>query len=136
MILDSSILVATEQKRFDLSSFLVHETSSETVLISSITASELLHGVHRATRRRAKIRKESVEAVFLSYQVLPFDLPCVRLHSKIWSDLKAVGRMIGLHDLLIAATCLRHDFRLATLNEGEFQRVENLRLANARPYLI
>jgi predicted nucleic acid-binding protein len=38
--------------------------------------------------------------------------------------------------MLIAASCLRFGHRLATLNEKEFNRVEGLQLANARPYIV
>ncbi len=37
--------------------------------------------------------------------------------------------------VLIAATCLRFGHRIATLNEGEFGRIEGLALADARPYI-
>ena len=37
--------------------------------------------------------------------------------------------IVGPHDLLIAATCLHHDFDLATLNNKEFSRIPGLRLA-------
>ncbi len=64
-----------------------------------------------------------------------FDLPCARRHAQLWAELESLGRRIGAHDMLIAATGLRHGLEIATLNEGEFERIEGLKLAKARPYL-
>jgi len=36
------------------------------------------------------------------------------------------GKMIGAHDLIIAATALRYDYAVLTANLSEFERVPNL----------
>ncbi len=72
----------------------------------------------------------------LKIDSLTFDLIYARNHAKLWADLEIEGRRIGAHDLLIAATCLAFGHCLATLNEGEFERVEGLELANARKHLV
>jgi len=38
--------------------------------------------------------------------------------------------------VMIAATCLRFDLNLATLNEAEFARVDGLRILESRKYLL
>jgi len=48
VILDSSVLIAAERKRFDLVGFLSAH-ANDTIFITAITASELLHGCERAT---------------------------------------------------------------------------------------
>ncbi len=134
LILDSSVLIAAERKRFDMEAFIEAEAPMDNLFISSITASELLHGVHRATPERRGKRTAFVEGVLGSTPILPFDLACARRHAGLWAALEATGSRIGAHDLIIAATGLRFGHRLATLKEGEFARVEGLTLANARPY--
>ncbi len=47
-MLDTSILISAERKLFDLEAFLDSEVPGVPLFISAITASELLHGVHRA----------------------------------------------------------------------------------------
>lgn len=47
---------------------------SEEVGIAAITASELLHGVHRATARHRPRREAFVEAVLAAFPPLPFDV--------------------------------------------------------------
>jgi tRNA(fMet)-specific endonuclease VapC len=46
-LIDSSVLIAWERERLDLESHLA-DYAEENFAISAITASELLHGVHRA----------------------------------------------------------------------------------------
>lgn len=135
LILDSSVLIAAERKRFDLDAFIEAEAAMDDLFISAITASELLHGVHRATPERRQARELFVEAVIRETPILPFDLPSARRHAELWAGLAAVGEAIGAHDMMIAATCLRFEHRLATLNEDEFARVKGLKLAKARTYL-
>lgn len=135
LMLDSSVLIAAERERFDMHAFIEGEAPMENLFISSVTASELLHGMHRAEPERRPRREAYVEAVLRVTPTLPFDLPCARRHAEVWAALEAVGNRIGAHDLVIAATCLRFGHKLATLNEGEFARVHGLKLANARPYV-
>jgi tRNA(fMet)-specific endonuclease VapC len=51
-----------------------------------------------------------------------------RVHAELWADLAGRGRVIGAHDLWIAATAVAHGMPLATGNAGEFRRVRGLRL--------
>jgi hypothetical protein len=55
LILDSSILIADERGRFDLTGFLRQFPGSQPV-IAAVTASELLHGVERAVTAGQKAR--------------------------------------------------------------------------------
>lgn len=135
LILDSSVLIAAERGRFDMAAFIQTEVPMEPVFISVVSAAELLHGVHRAVPERRARREAYVEAVLKETPSLPFDLPCARRHAQLWATLEAAGNQIGAHDMMIAASCLRHGLRLATLNEREFDRVAGLKLANARRYL-
>jgi len=52
LMLDSSVLIAAERECFDMDAFIEAEAAMEDLFISSVTASELLHGVHRATPER------------------------------------------------------------------------------------
>ena len=107
----------------------------EPVYIAAVTASELLHGVHRAQKPYHQQRESFVEAILRETPILDFDIFCARSHSKLWADLESAGERMGAHDMLIAATCLTFGHRLATLNEREFERVEGLILADARGFV-
>ncbi len=124
LILDSSLLIANEKEKFDLTGFLA--TRDEPVAIAAISASQLLHGCHRADARWKKKRTEYVEWVLSEFEAVPFALEEARHHARIWADLAREGKMIGSNDLLIAATALSLGYTLGTLNLEEFARVPGL----------
>ncbi len=91
------------------------------------TVSELLHGVHRATEERVRVRREAfVEHLLGSIEALPVTTSVARAHAGIWANLERSGEMIGAHDLWIAATAVTYGMSVATANAGEFERVPGL----------
>lgn len=95
--------------------------------MSAVTASELLHGVHRANSARRRTRRRAfVEAIFAGVPILPIDLDVARIHAQIWADLRTRGAVIGAHDLFIGATALAHGLTVATRNERHFGRIGGL----------
>jgi tRNA(fMet)-specific endonuclease VapC len=128
VILDSSILIAAERKRFDLARFLSTHPN-ELFFITTITASELLHGCARASDAGIRERRTKfVDDVLQDYAVLPFNLPEAREHAQLWADLEIKGTLIGERDLLIAAIAKATGHSLATLNQNEFARIPGLEL--------
>lgn len=128
VVLDTSVLVATERRalRFEA---LLESLGDEPVAISAITASELLHGCHRASNAGTRARCAAfVEALLDALPVLPFGLAEARLHAEIWAELARRGTMIGPHDLLIAASAMARGYLVASLNQREFARVAGLQV--------
>lgn len=135
VILDTSVLVAAERRTVRFAVFL-ESLGEETVGIAAITASELLHGCHRATDAGVRARRAAfVDALLDVIPVLPFGLPEARRHAELWADLAREGTVIGPHDLLIGATALAQGQALATLNQREFSRVAGLRLIPIERFL-
>lgn len=97
--------------------------ANEEVGMAAITASELLHGVHRADHARRATREAFVEAVILAFPLLPFDLRCARAHARLWADLAASGIDVSPHDRLVAATAVATGWRVATANVRHFERI-------------
>jgi tRNA(fMet)-specific endonuclease VapC len=128
VILDSSVLIAWERGKFDLNALLLKSGGGD-VAIASITASELLHGVERAPSEAVRTRRsQTVEGLLEILPTIPFGISEARVHARLWAALASKGRMIGPHDLLVAATCVAHAHALATLNVKEFKRVPGLRI--------
>jgi tRNA(fMet)-specific endonuclease VapC len=98
----------------------------EEVGIAAITASELLHGVHRATPEHRARREAFVEAVLAAFPPLPFGLLAARAHARIWADLAAAGHNVGAHDRLVAATAITVGWRVGTANIRHFDRIAGL----------
>jgi tRNA(fMet)-specific endonuclease VapC len=129
ILIDSSVLIAAERSGADIAAH-VQGREEEDVFLSVVSASELLHGVHRATDGGIKARRLAfVEGVLAAIPVLGIDLATARCHAQLWADLTQQGRMIGIHDAWLAATCLAHGLRLATSNLRDFARVPGLDVA-------
>jgi predicted nucleic acid-binding protein len=132
VVLDTSILVAAERGDLPMPAFL-QTLGQETVAIAAITAAELLFGVERAGSAVTRARRGAfVEGLLAVVPTIPFGLLEARRHAQLWAELARKGRMIGAHDLAIAATALAHDFAIATRNTAEFGRVPGLRLVPVR----
>ena len=130
IVLDSSVLIAAERKRFDVARFLFAH-SEEHFFITSITASELLHGCARAADAAIRERRTRfVEDVLQDYALLPFHLPEAREHARLWAELERQGALIGERDLFIAAIAKTTGHSVATLNRDEFGRVPGLALVD------
>lgn len=128
VLIDSNFLIAAERAGRDLASRL-RGREDEEVFLSVVSASELLHGVHRAATPAIRSKRLAfVETVLASIPILDIDLATARCHAQVWAGLDKGGRMIGPHDAWIAATCLAHGLTLVTGNEQEFRRVPGLRV--------
>jgi tRNA(fMet)-specific endonuclease VapC len=122
-LIDTSVLIDAERGGGALSR--VPEDTER--MISVITMSELLHGVHRAADPVVKARREAIiEASFNEIELVPIDTAIARVHAVIWAGLEAAGETIGTHDLWIAATALSHVLTVATRNARDFERVPGL----------
>ncbi len=98
----------------------------EEVAIAAITASELLHGVHRADVLHRGQREAFVESVLEAFETLPFDLLAARIHARLWAGLASSGTDIGPHDRLVAATAVAVGWRVCTANVRHFDRIVGL----------
>jgi tRNA(fMet)-specific endonuclease VapC len=126
ILIDSSVLIHFERSDTDLRTY-VEGREEEEAFLSVISASELLHGVHRAGDKSIKAKRLAfVEGVLAALPVLVIDLATARSHSQLWADLAQRGKMIGVHDSWLAAACLAHGLRIATSNCREFERVPGL----------
>jgi tRNA(fMet)-specific endonuclease VapC len=126
VLIDSSILIEAERGRLDLEPHVARRSHDDSFL-SVVTASELLHGVHRAASPEQRARRSAyVEGVLERLVVLPVDLPAARAHAQLRAELSAAGTLIGPHDMWLAATCIAHGLVMVTANVREFERVPGL----------
>lgn len=108
---------------------LLHASPDE-VAVPAIVEYELRYGLQRLPQAAAKPRFKALDSFLLPLKVLSFDSRCARQAAHVCSELEAVGTPIGPHDILIAATALRHAATLITRNTREFARVPGLMLEN------
>ncbi len=134
LIVDTSVLIAAERGAVRMEA-LLEAYRAEPVGIAAITASELLHGCHRATTLAVRVRRTAfVEGLLTMLPVLPFGLPEARRHAELWAELARDGSMAGPHDMLVGATALARGDAVATLNQREFRRIAGLVVVDLGPY--
>ena len=99
VLIDASILIEAERGRLDLEPHVTRHGEEEAFL-SVVTASELLHGVHRATQPDVRARRSAfVEGILERFPLLSVDPACARAHAQLWAELRQTGALIGPHDL-------------------------------------
>ena len=127
-LIDSSVLIDFERQQSDLQTR-IKGREEDMFFLSVISASELLHGVHRAIDPHIKARRYAfVEAILERFPILSIDVSIARQHARLWAEMKNQGAVIGLHDSWLAATCLAYGLTLITLNRRDFERVAGLSL--------
>ncbi len=128
-LIDTSIFIEAERGRLDLDSH-IEERIDDEFFMSVITASELLHGVYRATATYRSTRLVTIERWIERFALAEIDLSTAREHARIHAQLRSAGNMIGPHDLWLAATCLTLSLKMVTANAREFAHVPNLVVDN------
>ena len=128
LLIDTNIFIACEKGTLDLDR-MISEHGDDSVFLSVISASELLHGVHRAAEESVRTRRlVFVETLLKGMELLEIDLAVSRIHAELWSALSERGQMIGPHDLWLAASALANDCTLVTRNVREFNRISGLKV--------
>lgn len=123
-LIDTSVLIDVERGTLPLEPLV-----TEGKAISVVSASELLHGVHRADLAARRVKREAVvEQILGAVEQVPIDSEVARVHASVWAGLERSGETIGAHDLWIAATALTHGFELVTSNARDFERIPGLAL--------
>jgi tRNA(fMet)-specific endonuclease VapC len=127
-LIDSSILIAAERGALDLDKFAAR-FAAEDVAISTVTAAELLHGVHRAGTAAQRHRRQAfVEGLLAQLPVIAFDLTVARVHASLWADLARRGATVGERDLMIGATAVARDYAIATRDARSFAKIPGLKV--------
>ncbi|HEX5983084.1 MAG TPA: type II toxin-antitoxin system VapC family toxin [Solirubrobacterales bacterium] len=123
VLIDTSVLIHAERRGQSLDEAIGDQDRA----VSVITASELLHGVHRARTSAIRARRAAfVEHLLSAMEPLPITTAVARAHAEIWAELENDGSSIGAHDLWIAATALNQGMPVATANTRDFSRIPGL----------
>jgi tRNA(fMet)-specific endonuclease VapC len=125
-LIDSSVLIAAERGQLNFDAIAVEED----VAISAVTASELLHGVHRARTPAQRNRRQAfVEGLMAQLPVIAFDLIVARIHASLWAELARRGVAVGERDLMIGATAITQGYAIATRDARSFPKIPGLKVS-------
>lgn len=127
IILDADVVIRGEKGTFNLKEW-VASRPEDRFALAAITVAELWHGVERATGAHKLARRRYLTAITESLPILPYTEQTAYEHARVWAALEAAGKMIGAHDLIVAATALERHDSIATFNVRHFGSVPGLNL--------
>ena len=123
IIIDTSILISAEKQQIDFEKW----SNYESAYISSVTITELLMGVHRATSSKLRIKRSAfVEHIIGSIASIAFGEEEARVYAQILDDLYKNKITIGTHDMIIGACAIAHGYPVLTMNAKDFERIPGL----------
>ncbi|RLE77451.1 MAG: type II toxin-antitoxin system VapC family toxin [Thermoprotei archaeon] len=99
--------------------------------ISIVTVHEYLLGVYFSHwRNEKKLEKmlEKAESELMRFDIIPYDYKIAKKTAEIMAYLRREGRIIGLADVIIAATALVNQLKLVTRNTKHFSQIPNLKI--------
>ncbi len=128
IVLDTSILIDFFRKKNKAKAILFHLSYQYQFCVSVIGVFELLIGI------KSEHQQQQYDILMTNVEILPLDQLCIEQAVKIHKHLKRQNAGLGLEDLLIGATSIRHQLPLATLNEKHFVRIPDLKLVDLTLY--
>jgi len=96
------------------------------VLITSITAFELLLGANLSSKREERIIE--VESLLNQHEILAFDRDSANEAAKKGAELRVKGTVVEIRDLLNASICLSRKIPILTKNKAHYERITMLRV--------
>ncbi|SMN00102.1 VapC toxin protein [uncultured Candidatus Thioglobus sp.] len=115
-------------KRKPISSLEIFNEKVGQIAISSITLSELIHGVEKSQRQ--KNNRLTLENFISRLNVLDYTPKASQQYGIIRAELEKKGTPIGVNDLHIAGHAISEGLIVVTNNEKEFKRVDGLKVEN------
>jgi len=125
--LNADVFIADERGVFNLKGWLAARPQEQFEL-AAITVAELFHGLERALGTHRAHRRAYIESLLATFRVIPYTVQTAQIHARLWADLESRGKMIGYHDLIVAATALERGSSVATFNKRHFPAVKGLKV--------
>lgn len=117
LILDSGALIALER---GINPEIDVLPADADVVMSAVTASELIVGIELADDQRRERRQRIVEGLLELIEVVPFDLQIAGHHATLLAHCRRAGQPRGARDLQIAATARATSRTLVTTEAHAF----------------
>jgi tRNA(fMet)-specific endonuclease VapC len=125
LVVDSSVFIRAEQDGHRDPAALV--PPDQEFGFATITLSELIEGIHYATRPAiAERRRVFIERAREVMPVFSFDPATAEIHAGLRFKQRRSGLIIGAHNLIIAATAISLGWDVLTFNAAEFGQIEGL----------
>jgi predicted nucleic acid-binding protein len=134
-LLDTDIISAFHKKTISLKMAAWLGKNEGDSFISVVSIAEMRHGLDAAPeshREELAQRIETTEERFTE-SLVSLDMDVLIRWKQLLSELKSVNRTLTCEDSLLAATCLAHDFIMATNNVRHFEPARQFGLEIENP---
>ena len=132
LVLDSTVLVSTERENRTVAALLgslERRFKDQAIVLSAMSAAELVHGIWRATGPRMRARREEfVEEVFARIPVRAFSLRTARIAGRIDAQNRIKGKVVPTVDLYIGSLAIELQFSVVTANVRHFKLIPGLKV--------
>ena len=118
MVIDTSILIDHLRKLNRTNTIFANLPLNTPLYVSSLTVYELFFGA------TTPLKQLEAQQIISAMHILPIDEEVAVLAARLSQSMRS--NSIGLADTLIAATALRNNLPIKTLNVRHFARVEGL----------
>lgn len=127
-MLDTNICIYVIKHKPEKVFLRLQEVDPSDVCISSVTYTELVHGVEKnAAVERNRL---ALSLLLSNIEILSFDISAADEYGKIRADLERKGTPIGPLDIMIAGHAKSVACTVVTNNVKEFSRVDGLKIDN------
>ena len=123
-LLDTNICIYAMKRRYPSVNERMLEIHPNNIFISSVTVGELAYGA--AKSHWGERTRQAMDNFLSNFTILPFTADDAMISGNIRAELTAVGKPIGLYDIMIAAQGVRRNLIVVTHNTREFMRVLGL----------
>lgn len=120
MVIDTSLFIEFLRSKQKENTKLYRLPDNTPYYLSSVTLFELFMGA------TSPEKEKDIHTLTDGLNILPFDNEIALKAGHIYHELRKKNQLIEFRDIFIAATCLIHEFPLATLNKKHFERIEEL----------
>ena len=102
------------------------DLENESLATTTINIFELQYGAKISKRYEENLNE--LKKFLNSLNIFSFDYKSSEEASSIFADLKKIGKIIGIKDILIAGICRSNKLDLITKNVRHFQNIEGLKI--------
>ena len=132
IVLDSTVFIAGERARLrvtDVVDTVRKAFDDPELILSAMSAAELIHGIWRARSPEVRARREDfVEEILARIPVRSITLRTARIAGQLDALARTKGVTIPTADLLIGSTAVELSFAVATHNPRHFRLIPKLRV--------
>ncbi len=130
VVLDSSATIGAERRQTTVVELLLRVkslTQEETVAVTAIGLTEMVHGIFRAdSPTRGAYRRRFLNELLDQVTVVSYTPEIAWLAGQIDGEQTSIGNIIPFPDLLIGATALHLGYSILTANLRHFRQIPNL----------